>query len=64
LKLASLVAEFAEILKGNYWAKDADLAEVLRRARQFAESTGDERAAEFANLVEKAQRFKLRRTGD
>jgi len=64
LKLASLVAEFAEILKGNYWAKEGDLADVLRRARQFAESTGDERAAEFANLVEKAQRFKLRRTGD
>jgi Ca-activated chloride channel family protein len=60
LKLASLVAEFAEILKGNYWAKDADLADVLRRARQFAESTGDERAAEFATLVEKAQRLKER----
>jgi Ca-activated chloride channel family protein len=58
LKLASLVAEFAEILKGNYWAKDSDLSDVLRRARQFAESAGDERAVEFASLVGKAQRLK------
>jgi Ca-activated chloride channel family protein len=58
LKLASLVAEFAEILKGNYWAKDADVADLLRRARRFAESTGNERAAEFTSLVEKAERLK------
>jgi Ca-activated chloride channel homolog len=58
LKLASLVAEFGELLKGNYWAKEGDLADVLRRARQFAESTGDERAAEFTSLVEKAERLK------
>jgi Ca-activated chloride channel family protein len=58
LKLASLVAEFAEILKGNYWAKDSDLSDVFRRARQLAESAGDERAAEFASLVGKAQRLK------
>ena len=31
LKLASLVAEFAELLKGTYWAKDDDLEEVLER---------------------------------
>jgi Ca-activated chloride channel homolog len=64
VKLASLVAEFAEVLKGNYWAKDADLADVLRRARQFAESTGDERAAEFTSLVEKAARLKERRSDE
>lgn len=60
LKLASLVAEFAELLKGNYWAKDADLADVLRRVRQVAESSGDERAAELASLVEKVGRLKGR----
>jgi Ca-activated chloride channel family protein len=64
LKLASLVAEFAEILKGSYWAKDADLADVLSRARRFAESTRDERASEFATLVERAERLKQRTTGD
>jgi Ca-activated chloride channel family protein len=64
LKLASLVAEFAELLKGNYWAKEGDLADVLRRARQFAESTGDERAAEFASLVDKAVGLKERRSDE
>ena len=64
LKLASLVAEFAEILKGNYWAKEGDLADVLRRARRVSpEFSGDERAADFVNLVERAERLDLRRTG-
>ena len=61
LKLASLVAEFAELLKGNYWAKDGDLAEVLRRARGLAT---DERTAELVSLVEKAERLKLRGSGE
>jgi Ca-activated chloride channel family protein len=63
LKLASLVAEFAEILKGNYWAKDGDLADVLRRARRVsAELSRDERAADFVNLVERAERLNPRKT--
>jgi Ca-activated chloride channel family protein len=33
LKLASSVAEFAEILKGAYWARDGDLDDVQRRVR-------------------------------
>jgi Ca-activated chloride channel family protein len=61
LKLASLVAEFAELLKGNYWAKDGDLAEVLRRARGL---TTDERTAELVSLVERAERLKLRGSGE
>lgn len=63
LKLASLVAEFAEILKGSYWAKDGDLADVLRRARRVsAELSRDERAADFVNLVERAERLNPRKT--
>jgi Ca-activated chloride channel family protein len=62
LKLASLVAEFAEILKGNYWAKDADVAEVLSRARQVSSEFGDGRTAELVSLVEKAGRFKARKS--
>jgi Ca-activated chloride channel family protein len=59
LKLASLVAEFAEVLKGNYWAKDGDLAEVLRRARRLSpELAADERSAELVSLVESAERLK------
>jgi Ca-activated chloride channel family protein len=64
LKLSSLVAEFAEILKGNYWAKEGDLADVLHRARRVSpEFRSDERAADFVNLVETAQRLELRKTG-
>jgi Ca-activated chloride channel family protein len=63
LKLASLVAEFAEILKGNYWAKDGNLAEVLRRARRVsAEFADDPRTTEFVNLVDKADRLERRKT--
>jgi Ca-activated chloride channel family protein len=57
VRLASLVAEFGEILKGNYWAKDGDLREVLRRARGIAM---DERTAELVGLVERAERLKTR----
>jgi Ca-activated chloride channel family protein len=59
LKLASLVAEFAEVLKGNYWAKEGDLAEVLSRARRLSpELAADERSAELVSLVESAERLK------
>ena len=59
LKLASLVAEFAEILKGGYWAKDGDLADVLRRARQLPpDLAAEERSAELFTLVERAERIK------
>jgi len=59
LKLATLVAEFAEVLKGNYWAKDGHLAEVLRRARRLSpELASDERSAEMVTLVERAERLK------
>ena len=55
LKLASLVAEFGEILKGAYWAKDGDLHDLLRRAQRLAPGfAGDPEVAEFTALVGKA----------
>ncbi|MCB1057017.1 MAG: von Willebrand factor type A domain-containing protein, partial [Acidobacteria bacterium] len=55
LRLSTLVAEFAEILRGSYWAKGGDLHEVFRRAQQVsAEYPGDVRVAEFAALVGRA----------
>ena len=55
LRLAAAVAEFAEVLKGAYWAKDVDGAELTRRARRLTgDFRGDERVAELAVLVEKA----------
>lgn len=58
LKLATLVAEYAEILKASYWAKDGDLNEVLRRAQQLSpEFAGDARVADFVSLVAAAARL-------
>jgi len=52
LRLASLVAEYAEILKGSYWAKSGDLRDVLRRAQMLSpEFAGDARVADFISLV-------------
>ena len=55
LRLAALVAEFAEVLKHSYWAKGTDLADLAGRARRMERDfPGDARVAEFAGLVEKA----------
>ncbi|MEX1311848.1 MAG: von Willebrand factor type A domain-containing protein [Candidatus Sulfomarinibacteraceae bacterium] len=55
LKLATLVAEYAEILKQSYWARSGDMDEVLSRARELApEFADDERVAEWIELVQKA----------
>jgi hypothetical protein len=48
------VAEFAEILRGSYWAKDGRLSDVLSVARTAATSLHDDATAEFVSLVEKA----------
>jgi Ca-activated chloride channel family protein len=65
LRLASLVAEFAEILKGSYWAKDGDLNEVLRRARRLElDFPGDKKVRDFVGMVEKAVFAKGRRGGE
>ncbi len=50
LKLASVVAEFAEILRASYWAREGDLADLRRRARELAAAFAD--AADVAELVE------------
>lgn len=56
-RLAALVAEFAEVLKGG--SPRADLAEVARQARNARKGLpGSARASELADLVEKAARIK------
>lgn len=57
LKLAALVAEFGEILKGSYWAKDGDLGRVLHGARELADETRNPKVVEFVHLVETAARL-------
>ncbi|HET9227860.1 MAG TPA: von Willebrand factor type A domain-containing protein [Thermoanaerobaculia bacterium] len=62
LRLASVVAEFAEILRGSYWARGSNLDELFRRAQRISgEWAGNRRAqdvAELVSLIGKAARMK------
>jgi len=54
-RLASLVAEFGELLKGTYWAKKGNMKDVFRRAQQVAtEYPGSVEVSEFATLAGRA----------
>jgi Domain of unknown function (DUF3520)/von Willebrand factor len=67
LRLAAVAGELAEILRGSFWAKDGDLDEVARRARElsgvFADSPEGERVAELAHLAARAARIQRERGG-
>jgi Ca-activated chloride channel family protein len=54
-QLDAVVAEYAEILRHSYWARDASLEEVGRKARSVARHfPGDSDVQEFAKLVRQA----------
>jgi len=58
LQLASVVAELAEILKGTYWAKEADLDALFRRAQKVsARFPGDLEVAELVTSIGRAARL-------
>ena len=58
LRLDAVVAEFAEILRGSYWARDSRLADLVRPAREVARALpGDGRVRELAQLVHLAARL-------
>jgi len=55
LRLAAVVAEFAEILRHSYWAKESAIAALVPMARALARDLPrDAAVAEFAALVERA----------
>jgi hypothetical protein len=57
-QLAAVVAEYAEILRDSYWARDSSLVDVAWEARRIAEYLPhDTDVAEFATLVERASRI-------
>jgi len=62
LRLASVVAEFAEILRDSYWARGSSLDELFRRAQLVAaeqrESRRAQDVAELASLIGKAARLR------
>jgi Ca-activated chloride channel family protein len=53
--LMAAAAEYAEILRKSYWAKDSKMSDVLTLVRRVQEEMpGNEQVAEFASLVERA----------
>ncbi len=61
LRLASLVAEMAEILRDSYWAEDGDLDDVFRRLQQVsAEFPGDREVADLVSLAGLAAELRRR----
>ena len=57
-RLAAVTAEFAEILRKSYWAKGAELADTLEKARQISDERKDDAdIIELIDLISKANRF-------
>jgi Ca-activated chloride channel family protein len=56
-RLDAAVAEFAEILRGSYWAKDGRLSDALIVARVAAGSLRSKSADELVTLIEKSTRL-------
>lgn len=54
LRLDAAVAEFAEILRESYWARESKLSDVLAVARSAADALHEEASAEFVKLVARA----------
>jgi Ca-activated chloride channel family protein len=62
-RLAATVAEFAEILRKSYWAKDAALDSVLEHAQQLSsEFKNDSDVIELVDLLSKANQL-MKKTG-
>ncbi len=62
LRLASVAAEFAEILRSSYWARGSSLDELFRRGQlisvEQSESRRPKDVAELVSLIGKAARLK------
>jgi Ca-activated chloride channel family protein len=57
-QLDAVVAEYAEILRESYWARESSLEDVAWEARRIAEYLPqDADVVEFASLVERASRI-------
>ena len=63
-QVAASVAQFAEILRESYWAKDGSLGAVQRTLKgilpqlEFKNSQSDEQKRELFSLVRKARRLR------
>ncbi|MDX1645397.1 MAG: von Willebrand factor type A domain-containing protein, partial [Thermoanaerobaculia bacterium] len=65
LRLAAVVAEFAEILRRSYWAKDGDLDALFAEAQRLSAAfPGDLEVAELVTLIGRAARLDGQRRGN
>ncbi len=53
---AVVVAEYAEILKGSYWAEESSMDDVYDEARRISRYLDDDAMEEFVDLVREARR--------
>jgi hypothetical protein len=51
-----VVAEYAEILKGSYWAEESSMDDVYDEARRISRYLDDDAMEEFVDLVREARR--------
>ncbi len=58
LRLAACVAEFAELLKESYWAKDGNFKDVLDELLRIRSYENDGKVIELKALVSKAMQLK------
>jgi Ca-activated chloride channel family protein len=57
LRLAALTADFAEVLKGSYWARSVDLQRVAEELRDLNEPADIERVEDLEWMVRRADRL-------
>ncbi|MGH9336064.1 MAG: hypothetical protein ACRD21_20190, partial [Vicinamibacteria bacterium] len=56
LRLAAVVAELAEVLRGSYWARDGSLDQVLDQSRKLLPELSERPdVMELVNLATKAR---------
>jgi hypothetical protein len=60
-RLQAAVAEFAELLRGSFWAEDGNFGAVMSVLRSLEDDLGDdENFTEFEQLVSLATRYQDR----
>ena len=63
-QLAAVVAEYAEFLRGSYWARESSLQQIAEEARRVSRLLRqDSNVAEFAALTEQARNIQYARAG-
>jgi len=56
-RLAAVAAEFAEILRKSYWAKDSKLADVMTAAKDVFNENDSSEFLELMNLISSAEKM-------